>query len=93
MEQQFSKLDETTLQVVKPVEVREETKTFDLDFLKQQEINILKQKNDFIEARDLELEEVRELIAQCEILKVRSKTEVALEAETAREATLEPIIK
>lgn len=87
---EYLKKDEVTLSVTKPVE---ETKEYDLDFLKQQEVNILKQMNDFVEARKIELEEVRELIAKCEELGVRSKDEVALENETSRMETVGEIIK
>lgn len=82
---EYSKKDDVTLAVTKPVEVKEETKEYDLDFLKQQEVDILKQMNDFVDARKVELEEVRELLLKAEELGVRSKVEVALEAETARE--------
>lgn len=75
----YEKVDETTLQVTKPVEVPEVvTNTYDLDSLKNQEIAILKQKNDFVEARNIELQEVRELISQCEKLGVLSKQVVDL---------------
>ena len=85
METQFSRLDDTTLKVIKPIEATTEEKTYDLDFLKSQEVSILKSKNDYCDARDKELAEVRELLAQCESLGVLSKTEVALATETARE--------
>jgi len=81
----YEKVDETTLKVVKPVEVQSEEKTYDLDFLRKQEVDILKQKNDFCEARNKELAEVRELIAKCEELGVKSN----LEIEQAKELTLE----
>jgi len=81
----YEKVDETTIKVVKPVEVQSEEKTYDLDFLRQQEIDILKQKNDFVEARNKELAEVRDLIAKCEELGVKSN----LEIEQAKELTLE----
>lgn len=85
---EYVKKDDITLQVVKPVEIKEETNEYKLDFLKNQEIAILKQKNDFIEARDKELLEVRELIAQCEGLGIKSEVAVALEVEQAKEAEL-----
>ena len=85
---EYTKIDDTTLKVVKPIEATTEEKTYDLDFLKSQEVSILKSKNDYCDARDKELAEVRELIAQCETLGVLSKTEVALEAATLRETNL-----
>lgn len=85
---EYEKKDEKTLLVTKPVETKEEVNEYKLDFLKQQEINILKQKNDFIEARDKELLEVRELIAQCETLGIKSEAEVVLRVEEVRETEL-----
>lgn len=82
---EYTKKDDNTLQVIKAVEVKEETHEYSLDFLKRQEVNILKQKNDFIEARDKELVEVRELIAQCETLGIKEKVAVELEVETLKE--------
>jgi hypothetical protein len=73
MEPIYEKVDDTTLKVTKPVEIAEETKEYDLDFLESQEEAILKQRDDFVLARDLELLEVRELIAKCKELGVQSK--------------------
>ena len=89
----YVKKDETTLQVTTTVAVQpaEVVKEYDLDFLKAQEVAILKQANDFAEARNVELAEVRELLAQCERLGIRGKAEVALELESAREADLKPV--
>ena len=82
---EYIKKDETTLEATKSVETKEEVNEYKLDFLKKQEINILKQKNDFVETRDLELLEIRELIAKCEELGVKSEIEVKLAEETAKE--------
>lgn len=71
----YNRLDDSTIEVVKPVEVTPETKTYDIGFLKQQELDITKSKNDFIETRDKELAEVRELLSQCEILDIKPKVE------------------
>ena len=79
---EYIKKDENTLSVTKPVEVKEETHEYTLEFLKQQEVQILKQKNDFVEARDNELLEVRELIAQCKNLGIKEGVMVDLETET-----------
>jgi len=72
----YEKVDDTTIKVTKEVEIKTEEKTYDLDFLRQQEVNILKQKNDFVEARNVELEEVRLLIAECEKIGLMSKIEL-----------------
>lgn len=72
----YEKVNDTTIRVIKPVEIRSDEKIYNLDFLKNQEKAILKQKEDFVLARDLELAEVRELIAQCEKLGVQSISEL-----------------
>jgi len=77
---EYTKKDDTTLTVVKS-ETKEETNDYTLDFLKQQELDILKQKNDFIEARDKELVEVRKIIAEAEKLGIKT----ALEVEEAKD--------
>jgi hypothetical protein len=82
---EYLKKDDTTLEVVKPVETTEETKEYKLDFLREQELSILKQKNEFVEARNKELEEVRTLIAECEKLGIKSQIEVDLAEEEAKE--------
>jgi hypothetical protein len=84
---EYIKLDETTLEATKPVETKGEINTYKLDFLKQQEVNILKQKNEFVEARNKELEEVRALISKCEELGVKSELEVKLAEEISKEET------
>lgn len=72
----YIKKDETTLTVVKTIEAKTEENNYDLNFLKQQEIAILKQRDDFVEARDKELEEVRNLIKQAKKLGIKEKVEV-----------------
>ena len=75
----------TTLLVTKPAETPvAETKEYTLDFLEQQELSILKQKNDYVEARDKELAEVRELISQAKLIGIKSE----IELEVARDAIL-----
>ena len=86
---EYNKKDDTTLEVVKSVETVEETKEYKLDFLKQQEVDILKQKNDFVDARNTELEEVRALIAKCEELGIQSQVEFDLASEEAKEEVKE----
>lgn len=81
---EYIKNSESELKVIKEIEVAPTTEqVYDYDFLKNQEISILKSKNDFVQARDKELEEVRALIAKCEELGIRSKIE--LEAEQKAE--------
>jgi len=72
----YEKVDDLTLKVTKPLESTEEVKEYDIKFLKQQELDILKSKNDFIEARDVELSEVRVLIAKCDELDIKEEIEV-----------------
>ena len=81
---EYVKKDDTTLQVTRSVEIAEVVQEYDLDFLKQQEVAILKSMNDFVAARKLELAEVQDLIAQCEKLRIQSKIAVALAAEQTR---------
>ena len=73
------KIDENSLSVTKPVEVKEETHEYTLDFLKSQEIQIQKQADDFASARQIELDEVRELIIQCENLGIKEKVDLEVE--------------
>ena len=84
----YEKVDGSTLKVTKTVEAKEESNEYDYDFLKQQELDILKQRNDFCEARDVELAEVRVLIAEANKLEITSKVEVSLAEEEAKEITL-----
>ena len=81
----YEKLEDITLKVTTTPEVEEEVKEYNLDFLKEQELSIIKQKNDFIEARNTELEEVKTLIAKCEELGVKTSIEI----EEAKSAELE----
>jgi len=74
---EYIKKDEVTLEVTKPVEATEETNEYKLDFLKDQELSIIKQKDEFVNARNKELLEVREMIAKCTELGVKSELEVA----------------
>ncbi len=82
---EYEKKDDVTLSVTKPVESTDEVNEYKFDFLKQQEVDILKSKNDFVEARDKELAEVRVLIAKCEELGIKSQVEVDLEKEIEEE--------
>ena len=54
------------LQVSKDIETKPEVNLYSLDFLKNQEIDIIKQRDDFVELRNQELTEVRTLIYEAE---------------------------
>ena len=69
----FEKVD-NTLKVVKE-ETTQTEKTYDLDFLKKQLIDITAQRDEFVEARNKEIEEVENLLAKCNELGVKSEKE------------------
>lgn len=81
---------ENELKVVKQVETVSEENTYKLDFLLSQKEAILKQRNDFVEARNKELTEVDALIAKCEELGVKS--DIAIEEAKALELESDKII-
>ena len=68
MDPTFTKVDDTTIKKTQEVEIKAGEKTYNIDFLKQQEIAIIRQRDDFVAAREVELKEVQELIAKCEEL-------------------------
>ena len=74
---EYIKFNDTTIHVTK-TETKEEVRTYDLDFLKEQEANIIAQKKRDNEARDKELEEVQTLIAECEKLNIKTSSELAI---------------
>jgi hypothetical protein len=80
----YIKKDETTLRVVKPVETKEETQDYKLEFLKKQELQILKDLNDYTAKRKEELAEVRTLIAEAEKLGIKETIDVEIEEEDAK---------
>jgi small-conductance mechanosensitive channel len=80
----YIKKDETTLSVVKPVETKEETQDYKLEFLKKQELQILKDLNDYTAKRKEELAEVRTLIAEAEKLGIKETIDVEIEEEDAK---------
>jgi len=73
---EYKKLNETTLEVANTVTPETVKNTYKLDFLSAQELSILKQRNEFIAARDKELAEVRTLIAKCKELGIKSELEI-----------------
>lgn len=82
----YTKVDETTIKMTEEKVEQKET-SYNLDFLKSQEIQILKQMNDFVAERKKELEEVRILIAKCTELGIKT----SLEIETEKEVLIEVI--
>jgi hypothetical protein len=72
---EFSKIDETTLGETKPV--KEETIHYDYDFLKSKEASI-----------QADLEEVQNLIAQCESLGIKSKSEIEVKPIDTKSITI-----
>jgi hypothetical protein len=81
---EYTKKDETTLLVTKPVETKEETQEYKLEFLKKQELQILKDLNDYTAKRKEELAEVRTLIAEAEKLGIKETIDVEIEEEDAK---------
>jgi hypothetical protein len=83
MEKEFVKKDISTLIVTKPVEIKKETNEYNIDFLKEQEKSIIKQRDEQYAARTAELEEVQELISEAEKLGIKSTAEINKEKEIA----------
>ena len=79
----FNKIDEGTMEVIKSVQVAEPVKTiYTIDFLRNQELSILKSMNDFVDARQAELTDVRALIDQAVKLGLKTSQEMQEEAVT-----------
>jgi hypothetical protein len=88
------KISDSEFEITKEVEVVEPTKVkYDINFLKEQEVNILKDMNSYIEKRQIELVEVRAFILQAEKLGLKTKSEIQAEEVSIEEAKLETIIK
>lgn len=96
---QYEKLNETSLKVIKPVEVKEEVIEYDYDFLKvketqliEKEAQIVKQQADLLAKNEAELAETRKLIAECERLGVKSQDAIKIEKEkeAIKDFKLEP---
>ena len=88
----YTKKDETTLLVTKPVETKEETQEYKLEFLKQQELKILKDLNDYTAKRKEELAEVRGLIVEAEKLGIKETIDVEIAEEEAKVEVVEEVI-
>jgi hypothetical protein len=81
---EYTKKDETTLLVTKPIETTEEVKEYKLEFLKKQELQILKDLNDYTAKRKEELAEVRTLIAEAEKLGIKETIDVEIAEEDTK---------
>lgn len=73
------------LKVSKEVEVKQEVNLYTLDFLKNQEADIIKQRDDFLALREVELAEVRLLISEAE------KAGLTVEPVEPVEEVIEPV--
>ena len=75
-EPQYIALESGKLQVVKAAPIpTPETQEYDYDFLIKQRADIIADANKYLEARQAELDNVNELIAQAEALGIKSKIE------------------
>jgi len=87
------KIDDSSFEITKEAVVVEPVKTvYNIDFLKSQEVTILKDMNSYVEKRQAELEEVRGLILQAEKLGLRTKEVIQAESVTVEENKLADII-
>lgn len=88
------KIDDSSFEVTKEAVVAEPVKqVYNIDFLKEQEVSILKSMNEQIAQRQTELDNVRALIAQAESLGLKTKAEIQEETIVIEEAKLEAITK
>ena len=88
----YTKKDERNLEVTKPAPIVPDTvNTYNLDFLKKQELYILESINNLIAQRQKELEEVREYIVEVEALGIKTEAEITAEKIVVEEAKLEEI--
>lgn len=91
---EYNKIDDSSFEVVKEVAVVEPVKTvYKIDFLKEQEVSILKAMNEQIAQRQKELDEVRELIAQAELLGLKTNEELREESVIIETEKLEAVVK
>lgn len=86
----YTKVSESEFEVSKVAEVVAPVVTkYSLDFLKKQELDILKSMNDFIAQREKELLEVRGLISEAGKLGLKTREELQAEKVIEEEAKLE----
>jgi len=89
----INKIDDSTMEVIKDAPVVEKiTTTYNIDFLKQQELDILKSMNDFVAQRQVELDEVRALIVEADKLGLKTKEVLQAEQVTVESTKLETAI-
>jgi hypothetical protein len=92
METKYTKLADDTMQVVKQAEVvtpEPVTVMYSLDELKNRELSILKSINDFNDAQQKDLADVRELISQAEKLGLLTSVEITANAVQAEQQKLD----
>lgn len=86
----ITKIDDSTLEVTKEAVVLEPVvNSYTIDFLKKQELDILKQMNDYITQRQKELDEVRVLIAESERLGLKTEEQIRTESVAIEAAKLD----
>lgn len=85
---EYIKKSDNEMEVVKEAVIAEPVKvTYSIDFLKSQELQILKQINDYVESRKKELEEVRIFISEAEKLGLKTSEvlrDAAIISETSK---------
>ena len=69
------KINDTTIEITKQPETPAPIKvTYDYNFLLSQKAKIIKDANDYLAAREKELDEVLELLAKCDELGIAGET-------------------
>ena len=66
----YKKIDDNTIEVTKTPVVKPTTAKYEVGYLKSQRENIIKQRDEFVAQRDLELAEVQLLIDKCKELNI-----------------------
>lgn len=90
---EYIKKSDSEMEVIKEAIVAEPVvQVYNIDFLKEQEVNILKSMNEQVSQRQKELEEVRALIEQAELLGLKTKEVLQVETIETEEAKLSEII-
>lgn len=90
METQINKIDDNTIEVIKPVITEQTTSTFTYEYLISQRDAIQSQKDAYNAKRDAELKEVNDLLKECDKLKVTPVDEVI---ETIIDTPIEEVSK
>jgi len=90
---EYIKTSESEMEVTKDAPIVEPIKTvYSIDFLKEQEISILKSMNEQITQRQKELDEVRALLVEAEKLGLKTKEVLQSEKVIIEEIKLEEVI-